>query len=84
MLLHFPVALKVASKGFLSSLDLQTLESFTFAFDGGDGFRITPVSYSTARHCSHLFESERELVQNKGNTPNRKGSEGATGLRLGQ
>lgn len=60
--LRFPVALEVTSKGFLSSLNLQMLESFTFAFDGGDGFRTAPVSYSTARHRSHLSKSERELV----------------------
>lgn len=62
MLLRLPVALKVISKGFLSSLNLQTLGSFTFSFDGGNGFRIAPVSYSTARHCSHLVKSEHELV----------------------
>lgn len=59
----FPVILQVTSMGLLSSLNLlQMMESFTFSFDGGNGFRIAPVSYSTTGHCSHLFKSESELV----------------------
>lgn len=59
---HLPVRLKVISKGLLSSLNVHMLESFTFSFDGGNGFRIAPVSYSTASHRSHLFKSDSELV----------------------
>lgn len=55
MPVHFSVTPKVTSKGLLSSLNLQVLESFTFSFvGGGNGFRIAPVSYSTTSDCRHL------------------------------
>lgn len=61
-------SMKVISKGLLSSLKSPVLQSFTFSFYSGDGFRIAPVSYPVTSHRSHLFKSEYELIGNKCNT----------------
>lgn len=41
------------------------LEPCTFSPCGGNGFGVAPVSYSTARHCSHLFKQNELSMKHR-------------------